>query len=51
MDFGPAGVHAVEFAGEQGGFVAAGGGADFDDDIAVVVRDPVGSGLRSAWFR
>src|SRR5262249_1993999 len=29
-------VHAVEVAGEQGGLVAAGAGADFDNDAAEV---------------
>jgi hypothetical protein len=31
-------VHAQHFLGEQGGFVAAGAGADFEDDVLVVVR-------------
>ena len=33
--FGIAGVHAVEFGGEEGGFFSAGAGADFDDGVAV----------------
>ncbi len=36
--FGVAGVHAEEVAGEQRRFLAAGAAADFDDDVAVVVR-------------
>ena len=35
---GVAGVHAVQVAGEQRGLVAAGAGADLDDDVLVVVR-------------
>ena len=31
-------VHAVEIAGEQRGLVAAGAGADFEDDVALVHR-------------
>ncbi len=34
--FGVAGVHAVEVGGEEGGFVAAGTGANFDDRVAGV---------------
>src|SRR5215218_9476794 len=34
---GPAGVHAVEVTGEQGGLVAAGAGPDLDDHVLVVV--------------
>jgi hypothetical protein len=32
-----AGIHAEEVAREEGGFVAAGAGADFDDGVAVFV--------------
>src|SRR5215210_1736574 len=35
---GVAGVHLVELAGEEGGFVAAGGGPYLEDHILVVVR-------------
>ena len=38
LALGVAAVHAVEVAGEEGGLVAAGGGADLDDDVLVVVR-------------
>ncbi len=36
MLLGVAGVHAVEVGGEEGGFVAAGAGADLDDDVLLV---------------
>src|ERR671913_1590843 len=35
---GGAGVHIVEFAGEEGRLVAAGAGPDLDDDVLFVVR-------------
>ena len=38
LGFGVAGVHAEQVAGEQRRFVAAGAGADFEEDVAVVVR-------------
>jgi hypothetical protein len=34
---GPAGVHAVQVAGEQGGLVATGARPDLDDHVLVVV--------------
>ena len=34
VGFGVAGVEAGEFGGEEGGFVTAGAGADFDDGVA-----------------
>src|SRR6185437_9514420 len=37
VQLGPADVHAVKLAGKQTGFIAAGCGTDFHDDIAVVV--------------
>ncbi len=36
--FGVPGIHAEQVAGEDGGFVAAGAGADFEIDVALVVR-------------
>jgi hypothetical protein len=36
LGFGVARVHAEEVAGENAGFVAAGAGADFQDDVFVV---------------
>ena len=35
LALGVAAVHAVEVGGEQGGLLAAGGGADLDDDVLV----------------
>ena len=32
--FGEAGVHAEEIRGEEGGFVATGAGADFEEGVA-----------------
>src|SRR6266404_4642992 len=37
LRFGEAGVHAIEIAGEDAGFIAAGAGADFEDDAFFVV--------------
>ena len=37
LRFGVAGVHAEDFGGEERGFVAAGAGADFEDDVLFVV--------------
>ena len=37
LRFGVARVHAEDFGGEQGGLVAAGAGADFEDDVLIVV--------------
>ena len=37
LGFGVAGIHAEKIAGENAGLVAAGAGADFDDDVFVVV--------------
>ena len=34
---GVVGIHGVKIAGEDGGFVAAGAGADFDDDALVIL--------------
>lgn len=36
--FGVTGVHAEDLGGEQTGFVAAGGAADLDDDVFLVIR-------------
>ena len=36
--FGVAAVHAEQVARKEGGFIAAGAGADFDDHVAVVAR-------------
>lgn len=46
--FGVALVHAVEVGGEEGGFLASGAGADFDDGVSAVVgvgRDEGDHGL------
>ena len=45
---GPAGVHAVGVAGEQGGLVAAGAGPDLDDHVLAVVGGPWGPGPGAA---
>ena len=50
LDFGVAAVHFVEVAGEEGGLVAAGAGADFEDQAGVVgpggtVVDEVAEGV------
>ena len=37
LRFGVARVHAEDLGGEQRGFVAAGAGADFEDDVLLVV--------------
>ena len=37
MRFGVAGIHAEHFVGEERGLVAAGAGADFEDDVFFVV--------------
>ena len=37
VDFGPARVHAIQFAGKERGFLAARPGAHLDDDVLVVV--------------
>ena len=38
LRLGVAGVHAEHFGGEERGLVAAGAGADFQDDVFLVVR-------------
>src|SRR6516164_7898708 len=38
LGFGVAVVHAEHFVGEERGFVAAGAGADFEDNVFLVVR-------------
>ena len=40
LALGVARVHAEQIAGEQRRFVAAGAGADFEDHVLLVVRDP-----------
>ena len=40
LALGVARVHAEQVGGEQRRFVAAGAGADFEDDVLLVVRDP-----------
>src|ERR1022692_4100060 len=37
LRLGIAGVHAEDFGGEESGFVSAGAGADFEDDVLFVV--------------